>query len=591
MARDTLRAEGRAQDDADRELGVDRADEGSPAASRSARPGKDRRGTLRGAETLRWLWTQLTSMRTALVLLLALALAAIPGSLLPQKPTSPVRVREFIANNPQLGAFYDAIGVFDVYASPWFAAIYLLLFVSLVGCIVPRIGVYLRGLRAEPPRTPRNLGRLPAHLRLGSSGDSEAVLATAEQVLRERRFRVRRLDDSVSAERGYLRELGNLVFHVSLVFLLCGVAMGALFGYKGTTAVVEGQSFSNTLTQFDDFSSGGLFNPGQLVPFTVTLDSFTAKFETGPVQRGAARVFLADTTTTLDGVTTQQQLEVNHPLVLGDSVVHLVGHGYAVDVTVKDGNGDVAFSGPVILLPQDGNFLSVGVVKAPFARPERLAFEALFLPTAVDQNGVGVSVFPDALNPQLLLNIWTGPPKESTGQPENVYSLDRTGLTQVTEDGKPVRFTLAPGEMFDVPGGGSIQFNGWKRWVSLQVSSTPGLWLVFGSVLAAVAGLCLSLFVRPRRVWVKVSGDVVEVAGLDRTEGRGGLDDELQLIADGLGLAPHEPQGAGSEASGVAAPQPTDADRDDDNADTQPADDPKPAPAEPPTSAENEGKP
>ena len=200
-------------------------------------------------------------------------------------------------------------------------------------------------------------------------------------------------------------------------------------------------------------------------------------------------------------------------------------------------------------------------------------------------------MFPDALNPQLLLNIWTGPPKESTGQPENVYSLDRTGLTQVTEDGKPVRFTLAPGEMFDVPGGGSIQFNGWKRWVSLQVSSTPGLWLVFGSVLAAVAGLCLSLFVRPRRVWVKVSGDVVEVAGLDRTEGRGGLDDELQLIADGLGLAPHEPQGAGSEASGVAAPQPTDADRDDDNADTQPADDPKPAPAEPPTSAENEGKP
>ena len=45
MARDTLRAEGRAQDDADRELGVDPADEGSPAASRSARPGKDRRGT------------------------------------------------------------------------------------------------------------------------------------------------------------------------------------------------------------------------------------------------------------------------------------------------------------------------------------------------------------------------------------------------------------------------------------------------------------------------------------------------------------------------------------------------------------------
>ncbi|MFT3860427.1 cytochrome c biogenesis protein ResB [Micropruina sp.] len=510
-------------------------------------PPQRRAGGLRWSETLRWLWTQLTSMRTALVLLFALALGAIPGSLLPQRPTSPVRVSEFIANNPQLGGFYDAIGLFDVYASPWFAAIYLLLFVSLVGCIIPRIAVYLRGLRAEPPRTPRNLGRLPAHLAFAAAGDD--ALDRAERVLRGRRFRVRRFDDSVSAERGYLRELGNLVFHVSLVFLLCGVAWGALFGYKGTVAVVEGQSFSNTLTQFDDFTAGGMFRASQLVPFTVKLDSFEAKFETGPVQRGAARLFRANTTTTLNGVSTDQTLEVNHPLVLGGSTVHLVGHGYAVDVTVKDAQGRVAFEGPVILLPQDGNFQSVGVVKAPFARPERLAFEALFLPTAVDTDNGGASAFPDALNPLLLLNAWHGLPKEATGVPENVYSLDTTGLTQFTVDGKPLRFTLEPGQSYKLPDGSTIQFNDWKRWVSLQVSSTPGLWLVFGSVLVAVAGLCLSLFVRPRRVWVKVTEQGVEVAGLDRTEGRGGLHDEITLIADGLGLAQVPPDGAGSPQS------------------------------------------
>ena len=351
----------------------------------------------------------------------------------------------------------------------------------------PRMLPEYEALRAEPGPLPRRFSRFPDHASGPLETTADKALDGAEAHLRKAGYRIRREATGISAEKGYLREFGNLVFHFSLVFLLCGLAWGALFGYKGSVAVVEGGSFSNTLTQFDDFTAGGAFRAQQLVPFTVRLDSFEAKFETGPVQRGAARVFRAETTTTVDGVENHQTLEVNHPLVLGDSVVHLVGHGYAVDVTVKDGNGDVAFSGPVILLPQDGNFLSVGVVKAPFARPERLAFEALFLPTAVDQNGVGVSVFPDALNPQLLLNIWTGPPKESTGQPENVYSLDRTGLTQVTEDGKPVRFTLAPGEMFDVPGGGSIQFNGWKRWVSLQVSSTPGLWLVFGSVLAAVA--------------------------------------------------------------------------------------------------------
>lgn len=112
--------------------------------------------------SLRLLWTQLTSMRTALILLFILALAAIPGSFVPQRPVNPIRVSDFIAENPVLGEWYERLGLFDVYGSPWFAAVYLLLYISLVGCIVPRIGVYLRALRTPPPRTPARLDRLPA---------------------------------------------------------------------------------------------------------------------------------------------------------------------------------------------------------------------------------------------------------------------------------------------------------------------------------------------------------------------------------------------------------------------------------------------
>ena len=68
------------------------------------------------------------------------------------------------------------------------------------------------------------------------------------------------------------------------------------------------------------------------------------------------------------------------------------------------------------------------------------------------------------------------------------------------------------------------------------MSSTPGLWLVLFSVMAAVAGLCASLFVRPRRVWVRVGAGGVQVAGLDRTEGRGGLDEEVDALARAVGL-------------------------------------------------------
>jgi cytochrome c biogenesis protein len=498
---------------------------------------------------LRYLWTQLTSMRTALILLFALALAAIPGSLVPQRRISPVRVTDFITEHPTLGPIYDRLGLFNVYTSPWFSAIYLLLFLSLVGCIIPRIGVYARALRARPPKTPRNLARLPAYASAEIAHNDHEILARAATALRRRRYRVDVHDDSVAAERGYLREAGNLVFHTSLVFVLIGVAIGTLFGYRGTSVVIVGQGFSNNLTQYDDFSAGARFTDADLLPFSVTVNNFDAKFETGPVQRGAARLFRADVEV-IDqpgAAPRREVLEVNKPLSVGGTTVHLIGHGYAPKVTVKDAQGNVAFSGPVVLLPQDGNFSSIGAIKAPDARPERLAFEAFFFPTALLDDQGPRSAFPDALNPALFVNVWFGPPKVETGKPENVYSLDTTGLSQLKEaDGEPVRIGLKVGDGVNLPDGkGSIQLDGWVRWVKLQIGDTPGVPIALIALGFAVTGLCLSLFVRPRRVWIRVRDgapgrSVVEVGGLDRADARAGLTEDVAELAAELSTAPEE---------------------------------------------------
>jgi cytochrome c biogenesis protein len=520
---------------------------------------------------LRFAWTTLTSMRTALILLAVLGIAAVPGSLLPQRPTNPVGVSDFLRAHPDYGPWLDRLGFFDVFGSAWFAAIYLLLFISLIGCILPRTATFLRELRALPSAPPGGLSRLPGFTTGVRDTSSSAVLDAAEAHLRARRYRIRRDAESVSAERGYLREAGNLLFHICLVAMLVGLAWGSLFGFKGTAIVVEGQAFSNTLSQYDDFGAGAGFGPSQLSPFTVRLDSFDVAFETGPVQTGAAREFNAHVTVSRPGqADSQQSLQVNSPLQVGGEQVSLLGHGYAPVVTVKDGNGDVVFSGPVVFLPQDANFRSDGVIKAPDARPERLAFQGVFLPTAMSGGAGGmISAFPDALNPELLLNIWSGPPKEETGAPENVYSLDTTGLTQVTKDGSPVSVGLQIGTGYKLPDGkGSITFDGWKRWTKLQVSNTPGGWLVLGSVMLAVLGMSISLTVKPRRLFVRVSsaaaggpdgsdapapaepvggpeeasthagggGTRVFVAGLDRAEGRGGLTDEVAALASACGI-------------------------------------------------------
>jgi cytochrome c biogenesis protein len=464
--------------------------------------------------------------------------------LLPQRPTDPIRVSEYFTANPAVAPWLNRLGFFDVFGSVWFAAIYLVLFISLIGCILPRTATYLKALRDLPARPPGKLDTLPGHTIGTAPGSPAEVLDAAQAQLRARGYRVRREVDSVSAERGYLRETGNLVFHICLVLTLIGLAWGSLFSFKGTTIVVEGQAFSNTLTQYDEFGSGAGFNPSMLTPFTLRLDEFDVRFETGPVQQGAARDFKAKVSLTeADGPTSQQVIEVNGPLLVGGNSVHLLGHGYAPVVTVRDGSGQVAFSGPVVFLPQDTNFRSDGVIKAPDARPERLAFEGVFLPTAATSGPGGlVSVFPDVLNPQLLVNVWAGPPKAETGRPESVYALDKTGLTQLTKDnGDPVRAGLALGTTYQLPQGrGSISFDGWKRWTKLQVSTAPGGWLVLAAVMLAVAGMAVSLTVRPRRLYVRVHGGdgrtVVAVAGLDRVEGRGGLTAEVAALAAACGL-------------------------------------------------------
>ncbi|MBT5431725.1 MAG: cytochrome c biogenesis protein ResB, partial [Micrococcales bacterium] len=72
-------------------------------------------------------------MRNALILLLLLAIAAVPGSVYPQRSADPNGVKVFYDNRPELAPILDSLQLFDVYTSVWFSAIYILLFVSLAG--------------------------------------------------------------------------------------------------------------------------------------------------------------------------------------------------------------------------------------------------------------------------------------------------------------------------------------------------------------------------------------------------------------------------------------------------------------------------
>ncbi|KGM08694.1 cytochrome c biogenesis protein ResB [Cellulomonas bogoriensis] len=504
---------------------------------------------------LRWMWRQLTSMRVALMLLMLLAVVSIPGSVLPQRPQDPPAVARYLADNPGLGPWLDRLGFFDVFASVWFSAVYLLLFVSLIGCIVPRTRVHLRALRARPPRVPRRLERFAVHEVRTVDADVSTVLDAARGALRGRALPRFRVDvhptdgprGSLSAERGYLRESGNLLFHLALVGILVSVATGQMLHYRGQALVVEGRGFANAVTDYDTFEAGTAFDPRSLVPFTMTLDRFEAEF----TQDAAAspRDFAAHVHVREPGSPDRREtIRVNHPLDAGAAKVYLMGNGYAPQVEVRDAAGEVAFEGAVPFLPEDAVYTSRGVVKVPdVSTGDQIGLVGYLLPSA-EVTPIGArSVYPQPLAPLLMLSVWTGDLGLDDGVPQNVYELDTDRMTQATEpDGTPVTLMVEPGQTVDLPDGlGTITFTELPRFMAVDLRHDPALtWILVFSALSLV-GLSVSLFTPRRRVWVtatEVDGrTVVEAAALARGDDLG-LRGELDRVLCALpGQVPPAP--------------------------------------------------
>ncbi len=539
--------------------------------------------------TLRWTWRQVTSMRVALMLLMLLAVAAVPGSVLPQRPQDPAAVLTYLQDNPSTGEWLDRLGFFDVYASVWFSAIYILLFVSLVGCILPRTAAHLRAVRNRPPRTPRRFDRFPAKAETTSTATPDEVVEAAAAHLRGRfrRLPTFRVDVStepadvarglperrtVAAERGYLRETGNLIFHLSLLGLLVSVATGQLLHFRGQAIITEGRGFANAVVDYDTFENGSLFRPSSLVPFSMTLDSFDAEFAMDQVAFAQSRDFTANVTVrNPDGSSQEEQIKVNHPITAGGAKIYLQGNGYAPEVTIHDAEGQVAFAGRVPFLPEDTMYTSRGVVKVPDTSPglDQIGLVGYFLPTAEVTEEGARSIFPQPANPLLVLEVYRGDLGLDDGLPQNVYRLNTDTLTaSVDETGDRVQVLVAPGETVELPDGlGTLTFaeGPVARYVALDMRHDPALVWILVFALGALGGLAVSLFTPRRRVWLRAWSEdspdgagssrrtVVTVAGLARGDDAG-LQGEVDRVVESL---PGTPQATEPPAGPPARPRST----------------------------------
>lgn len=447
---------------------------------------------------LRNSWRQLTSMRTALILLFLLAVAAIPGSVLPQRTVKVEDVQAYYRANPKLAPIVDRLWGFDVFASPWFAAIYLLLFTSLIGCILPRMRDQFRAMLKPPPDAPKRLDRLPAHTTFETHPPIEL-----------KGWRVKRRNHSdgvvtVAAEKGYLKETGNLLFHIALMLILIGVAYGSQWGWHANRLLVQGeeQAFCNTLQQYDDYGLGPRVSASDLPPFCLELNEFQASFQ----DNGVPKSYDAKVN---GGVS----FSVNNPLRLDGANVYLISHGYAAELRYTDAAGrNQTTISP--FLPVDEMLTSEGVAAFPDAngsdKAKQIGFEGLYLPTA----GMGRSEHPAENDPRLMMLAYQGDLGLDVGISRSVYTLDKSRLKQLGE-----AQMLRPGESWTLEDGSKLEFLGTRPWIAITIRHDPGEPVVLAGVVLLLIGLPLSLYGKRRRVWWRLHPDGhAEAGGLPKTD-------------------------------------------------------------------------
>ncbi len=493
-------------------------------------------------------------MGTALVLLFLVALAAVPGALVPQRSLNSAKVDEYIADHSVIGPWLDRLQFFDVFSSFWFTAIYVLLFISLVGCLTPRMIEHVRTLRAIPVPAPRNLARLPKHAEAElvgdpeGPGDPEAIATTMAGRLRGWRTVVRtetpdgKPGAELSAERGYLREFGNLVFHFSLLGLLVAVAAGKMFGYEGNVIVIAdgGPGFcSASPAVFDSFRAGNTVDGTSLHPMCIRVNDFAAEYlPSGQARSFAANIDYQAGSDLANNDWRPYRLEVNHPLRIGGDRVYLQGHGYAPTFTVTFPDGQVR-SQTVQWRPEDPlTLLSSGVVRidppggtypdADERRQHQIAVQGLLAPTEELEGTLLSSSFPALNDPAVAVDIYRGDAGLDSGRPQSLFSLDPRLIDQGRLT-KLDRVNLRAGEQVRLDDGTTIRFDKATPFVNLQVSHDPAQVWVLVFALSMMAGLLVSLVIPRRRIWVRVTP--VPAAGTASAESTGTVNIELGGLA------------------------------------------------------------
>jgi cytochrome c biogenesis protein len=507
-------------------------------------------------------WRTLRSMRTALILLLLLALAAVAGSLLPQWPNSPERVLQYQGDHGLWGIFLQRAGAFDVFGSWWFVLITVLLFVSLVACLVPRTRATWHALRQKPIQA-REIDAFKHYREVPVPVGAEDAVDASRRVLVRRFYRVARADGkpALAAEKGAAREVGSLLFHWAFILLMFGIIFGKGTGFAGYAVITEGDTWIDARANYDGQIRTGRFFSGDFTGIGIRLRSFESAFrDTGQPMDFVSRVDLLDPQ---GNQVRQQDIRVNHPAKIEGLNIFQTAFGWASVLEVRDG-GELLTRQALVLsrepVPEGVEGVPAfampwyGVLKVTSVRPQ-MAIEVVLYPDSrawaqqlQTHQPVAMLV---AYEPVITYTVWRGRLTDPSPTSLDTTFMRKTargivGGGRAADLGTGVQ--LDPGQTGD---GLTMSFPDLRQYSVFQVTRDRGVPIVLAAAILILLGLLPALYTSRRKVWVRAEphgeGSVLKVGGF-ALQRKPQFEEEFTKLVDAMGRA------AGEGGSTAAAP-------------------------------------
>ena len=466
-------------------------------------------------------WGWLSSVRTAILLIVAITIICLLGIYFVQAPgevlSDPATYANWVQLNelPRYGSLtpiFDWLQFYTIFSSWYFMLLMVILVLSIVVCTLNRLPAIWQNFRH--PILRRSDKFYQNALERVTFEREEAVVWTTSQ-LRKRGYGVRSVVETSAggdSGRGEEKEQGEVtylyanknswatlstfLFHAALVTLLLAGTFSQWHGFAATSPArgflpapivnlsdaLAGFTFDQALP---NGSSATVYPRGTLHNISFRSNNFTAKFDP---KTGLATDYVTDLSVYQDGllVAHSNHLRVNDPLSYSGVVFHQSSLIPAVNVTISDANGCLMCDQAIVLNnTETADNLQIDLAKG--------------IPIA--DTGYTLSVyFPHAPGLQL----------PQIAQPVMYLVVDQAGQGVLANNTQK----LLAGHSATVNQNWKLTLDSTSEATVLLVTKDSGSFLIWPTAIILILSLCATFYFPQRRIWIKIVGQRVQFAAI-----------------------------------------------------------------------------